>query len=72
MTKNMSVLDRRLRAFAAAPLLVVIALLAGAGSPVGIVLFVLAGVMLATSVAGFCPLYALLHLDTRGAKPLIH
>ena len=72
MTKNMSVLDRRLRAFVAAPLLVVIALLAGAGSAAGIVLFLLAGVMLATSAAGFCPLYVLLHLNTRGAKPLIH
>ena len=72
MTKNMSILDRRLRAFVAAPLLVVIALLVGAGSVGGIVLFALAGVLLATGAAGFCPLYALLHLETRGAKPLTH
>ncbi len=72
MTKNMSILDRRIRAFAVAPLLVVIALLAGAGSAAGIVLFVLAGVMLATGAVGFCPLYALFHVNTRGAKPLTH
>jgi hypothetical protein len=72
MTRNMSTLDRRLRAFIVAPLLVVIALLVGAGSVLGIVFFVLAGVMLATSSVGICPLYAVLHLDTRGAKPLAH
>ncbi len=69
MTKNMSTFDRRLRTFVAAPLLVVIALLVGAGGVAGIVLLVLAGVMVATSSVSFCPLYALLHLNTRGPKP---
>ncbi len=69
MTKNMSTLDRRLRTFVAAPLLVVVALLVGAGSLGGVVLLVLAGVMLATSSVSFCPLYAVLHLSTRGSKP---
>ena len=69
MTKNMSTLDRKLRTFLVAPLLVVVALLVGAGSLVGIVLLVLAGVMLATSSVSFCPLYAALHLNTRGSEP---
>jgi len=28
--------------------------------------------MLATSAVGFCPLYTLFHLDTRGRTPLPH
>jgi hypothetical protein len=36
----------------------------GPGSPAGIALFVVAGVMLATAAVGFCPLYALLGVDT--------
>jgi hypothetical protein len=28
--------------------------------------------MLATSAVGFCPLYRLLHIDTRGRAPLPH
>ena len=69
MTKNMSTLDRRLRGFVAAPLLVVIALLIGAGNVIGVVFLVLAAVMLVTSSVGFCPLYAVFHLKTRGEKP---
>jgi hypothetical protein len=69
MTTNMSTLDRKLRTFVAAPLLVVVALLVGAGSFVGIVLLVLAAVMLATSSISFCPLYAALHLSTQRPKP---
>ena len=72
MTKNMSTLDRKLRTFVAAPLLVVIALLVGAGSLAGIVLLVLAAVMLATSSVSFCPLYAALHLNTRGERKAAH
>ncbi len=72
MTRNMSTLDRRIRGFAVLPLLVVAALIVGAGTILGIVLLVLAAVMLATSAVGFCPLYTLLHINTRGAKPLPH
>ena len=72
MSRNMSTLDRRLRAFLVAPLAVVIAVLVGAGSIAGIVLFAVAAIMLATSAIGFCPLYTLLHVDTRGRKPLPH
>ncbi len=72
MSKNMSTLDRRLRAFLVAPVAIVIAVLVGAGSVLGIVLFAVAAIMLATSAIGFCPLYRLLHIDTRGHKPLPH
>ena len=70
MTKNMSILDRRLRGFLVAPLLVIAAFLVGAGSVAGIVLFVLAAVMVATAATGYCPLYALYHRFSGGAKPL--
>jgi Inner membrane protein YgaP-like, transmembrane domain len=72
MTKNMNNLDRALRAFVVAPLLVIAALFVGAGTILGVVLLVLAAVMLATAAVGFCPLYALLHLNTRGQQPLPH
>jgi hypothetical protein len=72
MSRNISTLDRRLRGFLVAPLAIVIAVVVGAGSVLGIVLFALAAVMLATSAIGFCPLYKLLHLDGRGRRPLPH
>jgi len=73
MTLNMSTLDRRIRAFAVVPLLAVAALLVGAGTVLGIALLAVAVVMLATSAVGFCPLYRIFHLDTRGGgKPLPH
>jgi Inner membrane protein YgaP-like, transmembrane domain len=72
MTKNMNTLDRALRAFVVAPLLVIAALFIGAGTILGVVLLVLTAVMLATAAVGFCPLYALFHLNTRGQQPLPH
>ena len=72
MIRNMSTLDRRLRAFLVAPAAIVVAVVVGAGSIAGIVLFVLAGIMLATSAVGFCPLYTLFRFDSRGRKPLAH
>ena len=72
MTSNMSTLDRRLRSFVVTPLLVIVALLVGAGTTLGIVLLAIAAVMLATSAVSFCPLYSLLRFDTRGRKPLAH
>jgi hypothetical protein len=66
MTSNMSSLDRGLRAFVVAPVAIVIAFLIGAGSIAGIVLFALAAIMLATAGVGFCPLYRLFHIDSRG------
>ncbi|HVC88917.1 MAG TPA: DUF2892 domain-containing protein [Gaiellaceae bacterium] len=72
MTTNMHLLDRRLRAFLVAPAAIVVAFLVGAGSVTGIVLFAVAGIMLATSAIGYCPLYAVLHIDSRGRRPLAH
>ena len=68
MRKNMNSLDRGLRAFLVAPLAIVV----GAGSILGIVLLAVAAIMLATSAIGYCPLYTLLHVNTRGRKPLPH
>jgi hypothetical protein len=61
-----------LRAFLVAPAAIVVAFVVGAGSIAGILLFALAAIMLATSAVGFCPLYNLLHLNTRGRTPLPH
>jgi hypothetical protein len=70
MARNMSNLDRGLRSFVVAPIAIVVAVLIGAGSIGGIVLLALAAIMLATSAVGFCPLYTLFHLNTRGRTPL--
>jgi hypothetical protein len=72
MPKNMSTLDRRLRTFLVAPLAIVIAFAIGIGSVAGVVLLVVAAIMVATGAVGFCPLYALVHLDSRGHRPLPH
>jgi hypothetical protein len=61
----MGSVDRKLRAYVVAPVLVVTGLLLGPAGWLAIVLYVLAGVMLATSAVSFCPLYALLGLRTR-------
>ena len=71
MSTNMSTLDRGLRVLVAAAV-VAGAVAIGAGSIGGIVLFVVAGVLLATSAVGFCPLYSLFHIDTHGRTPLPH
>ena len=72
MSRNMSTLDRSLRSFLVAPAAIVIAFVVGAGSAGGSVLFALAAVMLATSAVGFCPLYRLLRIDSRGRTLLPH
>jgi len=65
MTPNMSSADRRIRTFAVAPLFVLAGVLVGPGGWLAIVLYALAGVMLLTSIVGFCPLYALFGIRTR-------
>jgi hypothetical protein len=72
MTRNMSTLDRKLRGYAAAPVLLLVALLVGVGTITGVVLLVLAVVMAVTAKVGFCPLYAAIHISTRSSKPLPH
>ena len=59
MSKNMSTLDRRVRSALVAPVAVAITVLIGPASIVSIVLYALAAIMLATSAAGYCPLYSL-------------
>jgi Protein of unknown function (DUF2892) len=72
INRNMSKLDRVLRALLVAPAAIAAAVVVGAGSPAGILLFALAAIMLATGVIGFWPLYALLRVNTRGRRPLPH
>jgi Inner membrane protein YgaP-like, transmembrane domain len=72
MSKNMTILDRRLRALLIAPLVVVIAVLIGPGSVASIVLYALAAVMLATGAAGYCPLYSLFGMGAHHREPQAH
>lgn len=66
MKHNMGAVDRLVRAFGAAPALIVVGFVLGAGSLFGILAFVVAGVMLATAALGFCPGYIPFGLSTRG------
>ena len=74
MIENMGTLDRSLRIFVVAPLAIVVALILGAGTVAGIILFVVAGIMLATAVTAFCPTYTLLGISThpRGVHRVGH
>ena len=65
MTRNMSTVDRSVRALVGVAA-VVIALLAGAGSTVGITLWIVAALMIGTAAVGFCPVYAALRISTIG------
>ena len=71
MHTNMSTLDRGVRTLVAAAALVA-AIVVGVASIGGIVLLILTALMGVTAAVGFCPLYALLHLDSRGRRPLPH
>ena len=64
MKMNMGSADRKLRAFVVAPVLVVAGVLVGPAGWLAIVLYALAGVMLATAAVGSCPLYMLFGLRT--------
>jgi hypothetical protein len=64
MTQNMGALDRGLRAFVVLPAAIAVAFILGAGTFAGIVLFIVAGVMVATAATGFCPTYTLLGIAT--------
>lgn len=64
MTRNMGTLDRVLRTFVVAPAAIVAALIIGAGSVGGIVLFAVAAIMLASSATAFCPTYTLIGIST--------
>lgn len=64
MKLNMGPVDRKLRLYLVAPILVVTGLLIGPGGILPTVLYVVAAVMAGTSLAGSCPLYSLLGLRT--------
>lgn len=64
MKRNMATTDRLVRAVLVAPALLIGAYALGFGGLGGIFLVVLAVAMLATAVAGSCPLYTLLRIDT--------
>ena len=69
MSKNMGVVDRSIRAFLVTPAAIVVAFVIGTGTVGGIVLFVVAGIMLATSSTGYCPTYTLIGIST---DPRLH
>ena len=64
MPRNMGVLDRGLRTFVVAPVAIVIVFVIGAGTVGGVILFVVAGIMLASSATAFCPTYILIGIST--------
>jgi predicted lysophospholipase L1 biosynthesis ABC-type transport system permease subunit len=71
--RNMGALDRGLRALVVAPVAIVAAFAVGAGTIIGIVLFVVAAIMLATAATGFCPNYIWLGISTeRGVHRVGH
>ena len=65
MSRNMGTIDRAVRGFLVAPAAVIAAFLIGAGTVLGIVLFVVAGIMLATSSTGYCPNYTWIGISTQ-------
>ena len=69
MTQNMGTFDRVLRAFVVAPVAIVVAFILGAGTLGGVILFVVAGIMLATSATGYCPNYSIFGIST---DPRLH
>ena len=72
MSKNMTILDRRLRALLAAPVALGVGILVGPASVGSIVLYAIAAVMLATSAVGYCPLYSLFGLGGHHRQPQAH
>lgn len=63
MKKNMGVIDRVVRILIAIVIVVLFFTHIISGTP-GIVLLILAGIFVVTSLLGFCPLYRLLGLST--------
>ena len=68
MKRNVGTFDRRVRALVIAPLAIVVGLVVGPSSVLGLVLFVVAIVMLATSAFSFCPLYRVSGLSSCGSR----
>jgi hypothetical protein len=72
MSKNMDILDRRVRTLLLAPAAVLAGILIGPGSVGAIVLYAVAAVLLATSAVGYCPLYSVLRLRTPSRRAPTH
>ena len=68
MTKNESPADRVIRVVIAAAS-VAGAIVAGPTTILGIILFVVAGVMLVTAAVGVCPLYRMFGMSTYAVEP---
>lgn len=64
MMKNESSIDRLVRVVVAV-VAIVIAFVVGAGSVLGIILFVVAAIMLITASLGYCPVYRLIGFRTK-------
>jgi hypothetical protein len=64
MKRNLGTLDRTLRTFVLAPVLIVVGIVVGPATVLAWVLYALAAVMVATSAVSFCPLYALFGAST--------
>lgn len=72
MKRNMGTVDRLIRGFIIAPAAIVWAGVAGWTGLWAIVALAVAGIMLATAALGFCPLYALLRIDTTRRRRPAH
>ena len=72
MKRNVGTVDRVIRAFVIAPVALVLAALAGWTAGWAIAALVVAGLMLGTAAIGFCPLYALLGIDTAHRRGPAH
>ncbi len=68
MKKNAGTIDRLIRALVIAPAAVALAALSGWAGVWAIVALAVGGIMLVTAAVGFCPLYALLGIDTTGRR----
>jgi hypothetical protein len=69
MKKNMSIVDRQIRIFIAC----IIAILFFTGlisGTLALVLLIIAGVLLLSSLFGICPLYAITGINTSDRAPL--
>ena len=64
MTQNMGPIDQAARVVVAFAL-ALLSLSLGFGTTIGIALLVVAGVLLVTATAGFCPLYVPFRISTR-------
>ena len=64
MSRNMGTTDRGVRGFLVAPAAIIAAFILGASTALGIVLFVVVAIMLATSATGYCPNYTWIGIST--------